>query len=184
MIIIGITGTLGAGKGTIVDFLIQEKGFVHYSVRALLIDEITKRGLAVNRDSMTSVANDLRTENSSSYVVDQLYIKAREGGKNCVIESIRTEGEIVSLRKKGDFYLFAIDADTDIRYLRIQIRKSETDDVSFETFLKNERRESNSDDPNKQNLQRCRELADFVFMNNESIDELHQEVENVVRSIL
>ena len=34
MIIIGITGTLGAGKGTIVDYLVKQKGFVHYSVRA------------------------------------------------------------------------------------------------------------------------------------------------------
>ena len=34
--IIGITGTLGAGKGTVVDFL-KEKGFRHFSVRDYLI---------------------------------------------------------------------------------------------------------------------------------------------------
>lgn len=184
MIIIGITGTLGAGKGTIVDFLSQKKGFVHYSVRALLIDEITKRGLEVNRDSMTSVANDLRAKNSSSYVVDQLYLKAKEGVNNCVIESIRTEGEIISLRKKGNFYLFAIDAGAEIRYKRIQIRKSETDDVSFETFLNNEKRESISDDSNKQNLQRCQELADFIFINNNTIDQLYKQVNNALKNIL
>ena len=44
MIIIGITGTLGAGKGTIVDYLVQEKGFKHYSVRNYLIKEIEKGG--------------------------------------------------------------------------------------------------------------------------------------------
>ena len=33
MIVIGITGTLGAGKGTIVNYLIEEEGFDHYSVR-------------------------------------------------------------------------------------------------------------------------------------------------------
>ena len=39
MITIGITGTLGAGKGTIVEYLQKEKGFSHYSVRAFLTDE-------------------------------------------------------------------------------------------------------------------------------------------------
>ena len=52
MIIIGITGTLGAGKGTIVDYLIKTKGFTHYSVRAFITKEIEKRKLPVNRDSM------------------------------------------------------------------------------------------------------------------------------------
>lgn len=43
MLVIGITGTLGAGKGTIVDYLVDSKGFAHYSVRAYLIEEIKKR---------------------------------------------------------------------------------------------------------------------------------------------
>ena len=60
MIIIGITGTIGAGKGTIVEYLTDKKGFTHYSVRSFLIDEIKKRGFEVNRDSMVLVANDLR----------------------------------------------------------------------------------------------------------------------------
>ena len=57
--IIGITGTLGAGKGTIVECLL-EKGFKHYSVREFLVEEICKRGLEVNRNSMVLVANELR----------------------------------------------------------------------------------------------------------------------------
>jgi dephospho-CoA kinase len=40
--IIGITGTLGAGKGKIVEFL-KEKGFEHYSVREYLTQEIKKK---------------------------------------------------------------------------------------------------------------------------------------------
>ena len=49
MITIGITGTLGAGKGTIVDYLIQHRGFVHFSVRAFITEEINRRGREVNR---------------------------------------------------------------------------------------------------------------------------------------
>ena len=40
MLIIGITGTLGAGKGTVVEYLVEKKGFDHYSVRAFLLKEI------------------------------------------------------------------------------------------------------------------------------------------------
>ena len=73
MIIIGITGTLGAGKGIIVDYLVKEKGFTHYSVRAYITEEIQRRGMEVNRDTLTQVGNDLRAAHSPSYITDQLF---------------------------------------------------------------------------------------------------------------
>lgn len=184
MIIIGITGTLGAGKGTIVDCLVNENAFIHYSVRDYLIREIKKRNIAVNRDSMTLVANELRAKNTPSYVTDQLYKQAKVSGKNCIIESIRTPGEILSLKEKGSFYLFAVDADAKIRYERVKLRNSETDHISFDVFIENERREYTSTDPNKQNLKKCIEMADFVFQNNGTIEMLYVEVEKVLKKVL
>jgi dephospho-CoA kinase len=183
MIIIGITGTLGAGKGTIVEYLTGKKNFRHYSVRAFLLEEIRRQGLPENRDSMFNVANSLRAEHGSSYVVDQLYIRAGESGKNCVIESIRTPGEVESLRKTGRFYLLAIDADLKIRYDRIRLRQSETDHISFETFLENEAREMNTVDPNKQNIRKCIQAADYTIPNNGTKEDLIREVEKILRDI-
>ena len=80
MITIGITGTLGAGKGTIVEYLQREKGFSHYSVRAFLTEEIKRRGLEVNRDTMTLVGNDLRAQHTPSWIVEQLYEQASASG--------------------------------------------------------------------------------------------------------
>ncbi len=85
MIIIGITGTLGAGKGTIVDYLVSRRGFLHFSVRDFIKDEIIRRGMPVDRDSMVVVANSLRAANSPSFIVDQLYEQAAKTGQNCVI---------------------------------------------------------------------------------------------------
>ncbi|KAF5030278.1 AAA domain protein [anaerobic digester metagenome] len=183
MIIIGITGTLGAGKGTIVDFLVKQRGFNHFSVRSFITREINARNLPVNRDSMVTVANDLRQQHSPSHIVDQLYLQAALSGKNCVIESIRTPGEVESLRKKENFYLFAVDADAATRYQRIQKRQSETDQIDFKTFKSNEAREMTSTDPNHQNLRKCIEMADFLFLNDGSIRELEMSVATALQKI-
>ena len=183
MIIIGITGTLGAGKGTIVDYLVSEKKFNHFSVRSYLLKLIKAAGLPGNRDSMVKVANDLRKNNSPSYIVDQLFEEALSKGTNAVIESIRTPGEVKSLRNKGNFYLFAVDAVPEIRYERIKLRKSETDHINFHTFLENESREMTSTDPNKQNLHKCIEMADYRFNNNSTIEALQRQVDKTIIEI-
>ena len=180
MIIIGITGTLGAGKGTIVDYMVNNLNFVHYSVREFISEEIKRRGLEVNRDNLTAVANDLRASNSPSYIIDCLFEQAKRSGQNCIIESIRTPGEVESLRKKGNFILLAVDAERKIRYDRIVLRGSETDHVTYEKFVSDEQREYETSDPNKQNLRKCIECADYHIDNNGSIEDLHKEVAKIV----
>ena len=184
MKIIGITGTLGAGKGTVVEYLTNNKGFRHYSVREYLIEEIKKKGLEVNRDSMTSVANELRAKYNPAYVVEQLYEKALLVGGNSIIESIRTPGEIEYLKKMGDFYLIAVDADAKVRYERVALRGSATDHITLDTFLANEEREFNTTDPNKQNLGKCIELADLILYNDGSIEDLNSRLEDKLIEIL
>ena len=180
--IIGITGTIGAGKGEAAKFF-EKRGFEHYSVREFLIKELENKGYKVNRDNMVKVANELRKDFGPSYIVDQLYVKARANGGNAVIESIRTEGEIESLRAKGNFYLISIDALIDIRYARFLKANSETDGISKKKFEEDEEREAKSLDPNKQNIQRCMELSDFWEINNLTVEMLHSKLERICRKI-
>ncbi len=183
MIIIGITGTLGAGKGTIVEYLVKNHGFKHYSVRDYIGNEIKKRGKEINRDTLVEVANDLRAHNSPSFITDELYKIAVSKGENAVIESIRTPGEIESLRRSKNFVLLAVDAPVEIRYQRIILRQSETDRVSEETFIQNEKREMTSTDPNKQNLSKCILEADYLLNNGGNKEALYEQLEKILNKL-
>lgn len=182
MTIIGITGTLGAGKGVIVDYLVREKGFAHHSARDFILEEVRRRGLPENRDATTSVANDLRAKFGPNYIAEELYRRAAASGRDCVIESLRAPAEVEALRAKGNFALFAVDADPRIRYDRIRSRRSALDDVSFEKFLADEKREMENPEPHQQNIAACMVMADYRFENNGSVADLERAVEEVLRT--
>ncbi|MEI8007898.1 MAG: hypothetical protein WCI00_00100 [bacterium] len=78
--------------------------------------------------------------------------------------------------------LFAIDADPKIRYERIVIRGSETDKISYDEFIANEEREMNNIDPSKQNIAKCMQMADYLFTNNGTFEELHKQLEDVLNA--
>jgi len=136
--------------------------------------------MSVNRDSMVAVANELRATHSPAYIIEQLYQQAKLIWKNTIIESIRAIGEVISLKGKENFHFFAVDADPMIRYQRIVLRWSETDNVSYEEFVANEQREMHTTDPTKQNISACMQLADHSFTNNWTFEQLYEQIETVI----
>ncbi|MBI4160037.1 hypothetical protein HY504_02630 [Candidatus Wolfebacteria bacterium] len=177
MITLGITGLVGAGKGVAAKYL-ESRGFFYYSVRDFLATELRKRGISVNRDSLINLANELRSIYGPGYTAQII-----PTGLDVVAESIRTEGEIIELKKREGFYLIAIIAEERIRFERIKKRNSETDHISFEEFLVFEKREATSNDPGVINLFRCIELADFKVDNNGALDDLYRRLRDVLLKI-
>jgi dephospho-CoA kinase len=182
MITIGITGTIASGKGAVVEIL-KEKGFVHYSASGYISEEIKKRGMELTRAHFFVVGNDLRKTYGSSYIIEELYKRAKVSGKNAVIEAVRAVGELEFLRKQDNFYLIAVDADPKIRYERGVKRNRSLDHVSFETFLENEKNEMKSINPHEMNLTYCIDHADFKIMNDSTKGELRTQVEEILKEI-
>jgi len=178
MLIIGITGTLGAGKGTVVDYLINKKGFHHYSVSGYLKEELLKRKLVVNRTNLFNIANEIREKFGPDYITQKLFAIAESKNEDAIIESIRNPKEAEFI-KSHDGKLIAVTADQKTRYERIKLRQSEKDNVSFKEFQNQEAREMQNTDPNAQNLSKCIEMADFLINNDGSLENLYGQIEKI-----
>lgn len=180
--IIGITGTDGAGKGTAVAYLVDQ-GFTHYSSRQFILTHIEKVGLPTTRNQMRLTANELRRQHGNEFVVRQAYeAAARDGVEYAVIESIRAVAEAEFLKAKGGV-LLAVDADERIRYERVQARRSESDQVSFAEFKRHEALEREDPDPHGMQKAAVMAMADFTVHNNGTVEELHAQVARVLSTL-
>ena len=183
MIIIGITGKSGSGKGTVAQYFI-EKGFKHYSVSGYLTQELKKHKQVVNRDTLIAYANKLRKKYGGGYIVEELVKNAKVTNSNCVIESIRNLAEISSLKNIGYFYLINVSADSKVRYERTVNRGGVKDKVTFAKFMGQEKKEARAKNEHEQELDKCIQKADFIIDNNRTTRELFGQIEAVLEKIL
>ncbi|MBP6912067.1 MAG: AAA family ATPase [Candidatus Pacebacteria bacterium] len=175
-----ITGSIGAGKGEAVNYLCEKYGFDHYSFRKFFSHELALRGLPNDRPHMINLADEIRATKGTSYVVSTLTEQARASGNNAVIESIRNLGEVEYVKSQPDTLLIAVDAPVRIRYERNKLRATSLDPQSFEDFIRDEKREMENTDPWRNNIVACIALADYVYENKGTLEELHAWIDYVL----
>lgn len=181
--IIGITGTDGAGKGAVVQHLVKEHGFLHVSSRAQIEAEIELRGLSATRANLREVANDMRKQHGNGVLVSRAFdVVRRQQAKNAVIESIRAVAEVEVLHAAHGV-LWAVDANPEERYRRIIGRASASDQVTFEEFLAHEKLEMNDPDPNGMQKAAVMAAADYTIMNDQSLKALYKQVNTTLQNI-
>jgi dephospho-CoA kinase len=182
--IIGITGTHGAGKGTVVAYLSQ-RGFKHVAISdTFLAGEAVRRGLAPDRPTRRSIANEYRAKGPTALMEEVCKLAEDEikNGTDVIIEPQHTAAEVDFIKSLGGIEI-AVDADLAIRYGRIHKRGSSKDCISFEVFKEHHNFEIEQTDPNKNNLAAAMRKADFVLMNNGSVYELYKAVDEVLSKI-
>ena len=179
--LIGITGTDGAGKGSAVAYLVNKKQFKHYSARDLITLEIERKGLIATRENLRLTANAMRAAEGDDMIVKCAFRQIeKDNAKDAVIESIRAIKEVETLKASGGI-LLAIDAPAEIRYKRIIGRGSSSDKVTFEEFIKQEELEMNDPDPNGMQKAAVMKSADYTIMNNQPLESLYHELDEFLQ---
>tara|TARA_B100001250_G_scaffold383741_1_gene377929 strand:- start:204 stop:764 length:561 start_codon:yes stop_codon:yes gene_type:complete len=183
-IIIGLTGKNAAGKGTVADIL-SKKEFVYHSLSDSLRDELKLLGKEVTRDNLIEIGNKLRKEGGPGVLADKMRLKLGSD-KNHIVDSIRNPFEVNSLREdfsSNTFILISVDADARLRYDRLCSRGRIGDSDSWESFVNQEKQEENNDDPNKQQLSKTMNMADYSIDNSGSLESLEKQVRKILSKL-
>jgi len=179
--IIGITGTIGAGKGTVVEYL-KSKGFSHYSSSGTLKKMLEERGLPQTRTYMSPLADELMASYPGGIMYFSYERAQKDGAKDYVLEAIHRPSEADYVRSIGGV-IWGVDADIKKRYERtVQRQEGEKDNVTYEQFLEHSRREDEGQGGRGNNIRAVISSADTVLTNDGSPEELYQQVEDALKS--
>ena len=72
--IIGLTGSIAAGKETLTRFL-RKKGFKYFITSDLLKEKLEKRGVEITRESMQDLGDELREKHGAEVLMKMLLNK-------------------------------------------------------------------------------------------------------------
>ena len=183
-IVLGLTGKNASGKGTVAEIL-KKKNFTYHSLSDSLRDELKSLKKEETRENLIDIGNELREKGGPGVLADKLMPKLNTEN-NHIVDSIRNPLEVISLRKESllrRFFLISVDANSRLRYDRLCSRGRIGDTDSWEKFVEQEKKEENNDDPNKQQLSRTMEMADYSIDNSGTLEELEAQVNRIISSL-
>lgn len=176
--VIGLTGTLGAGKGTVRDVL----------KRALKADCITlssiikgRLGLLESRKDLQDAGNELRKRYGPHILVE--WATQKMGNRVLILDGIRNPAEVLYLRERFGmgFFLLAIDAPPNVRFERLRKRAKPSDPSTWQEFVEMDERDQGKDEPAwGQQTKACMQMADHLLLNDKGIEELERKVKAIM----
>lgn len=181
--LIGLTGTNGAGKGEVAKYL-KKKGLAYFSLSDILREELNKKGLEISRENLQNLGNELRKKFGSGVLAEKAIEKIKD---NTLIDSIRNPKEIEKLRefasKSGiDFFLLSVDAPVELRFKRLKKRGRLESAETLEEFKKREQLEMGKE-VYQQQLDTCMKMADYFIVNDGTLEELFDKVDKILEEI-
>ncbi|MBS71356.1 MAG: hypothetical protein CMO20_00185 [Thermoplasmata archaeon] len=177
--LIGITGRNASGKTTIIEWL-KDKGFGINSCSDSIRNWLRSNNQEITRDNLIEGGRKLRAMGGPGILAEML-LDVIEPGSNHAVDSIRTPAEVEALKKREDFLLLEIRAPRELRWQRLLERGRTGDAETFEQFSEQEESELVAHDESGQALIATGKLADVVIHNNGNIEDLHLQLELLMK---
>jgi len=177
--IIGLTGTIAAGKTTVAEIL-KKRGFEHYTYSDILRIEAKKRDINPTRENLQALGNKFKEESRNNGILSKLIIENAKS-KDIVADGIRTVEEIHELKKHGA-WVIAVDAEQRTRFERLHARQRAGDPLTFEKFKEIDENENTGKTPG-QFINACMKEADCRIENNGSMKELEEKTLKILNAL-
>jgi len=178
--IIGLTGTMSAGKGEVVKYL-KNKGFEHYVYSDILKEIAKQRNIEPTRKNLQELGTKIKKESKNPGILSKEILKKIKTNK-AAVDGIRNADEIMELKKRRNVYIISVTAQQKLRYQRLKKRKRAGDPKTFEEFKKADNLE-NRGKTKGQNINKCLKMADFTINNNSSLEQLKENIEKIFQTI-
>jgi len=177
---VGIIGRNGSGKTTLCAYL-ESKGFTQLSLSSVVRNHVKRLGLPEERDILIAHANQLKEQHGLDYFAKRSAQVAKERGLTAVVyDSIRHPLELKYLQTLG-VKMIGIEVPIDIRYKRICNRKNQTDFVSFEQFVAQDKVETEGKSLG-QDLKETHSLCDAFIVNDSDLESMYKQADTILET--
>ncbi len=184
-IYIGVIGQIASGKRVLTDYLIEKYGFTPFSLSSIVHQELKRQGIkSFSRKTLQDIGDELRRNYGDDILarkIIELIEKNHSSAKRIVIEGIRNPAEVEFFKKIPHFVLIGVKAGRRIRFNRLKVRNKSWDPTAWREFLAIDRRDWGvGQEKSGQRVGDCMRLADYVLVNNGTIEEFRKKIEKLL----
>lgn len=180
-LILGITGEMVSGKGTVAKHVVDTYQGASHRFSTILRDILDRVYVEQSRENMQNLSSALRKTFGEDVLAQSITHDVENDLHDVVvIDGIRRLPDIKYLKELPHFKLVYIETDMQIKYERLLKRGENIDDKSktLEQFRKDHEGEAETQ------IRDLKNYANYVVENNDSFAKLFEQIDEIVKSNL
>lgn len=180
-IILGITGEMACGKGTIAEYVVKKYDGSAHRFSTMLRDVLDRLHIEQTRENIVNISTVLRKTFGEDLMAKVMKHDAENDEHEIVVvEGVRRMDDIKYLKELPHFKLIYIDATIEKRYERV-IKRGENigeSQKTFDDFKKAHEYETEIQIPG------LKQYSNYVVNNDSEFEDLYKQVDDIIKENL